>query len=288
MIVFLNGEYLPAEEARVPVDDRGFLFADGIYEVIRVYDGRPFLDTPHYDRLRSGLEAIRIATEPVEAIRAAAARLLEENDLQSGDATIYIQVTRGVAPRRHSFPDDGVPPTVYVAARPFRQHPAAYWQKGVAAITVPDTRWSRCDIKSIALLPNVLANQQAKEAGAFEALLVRDGVLIEGSHSNLAGVIDDTLVTYPVCNYILPGITRRLAIDLARTLDIPVRERPIRIEELARVQELFLTGTTTEIMPITTLDGRPVGSGGPGPVATRLQRVYHERVDALRSTVVAG
>ena len=288
MIVYLNGEFMPAAEARVPVEDRGFLFADGVYEVIRVYDGRPFLGAPHYERLREGLAAIRIDADPIDAIRDAAHRLIDENGLQSGDATIYIQVTRGAAPRRHSFPDEGVPPTVFVAAKPFRQHPAEYWKYGVAAITVADTRWSRCDIKSIALLPNVIANQQAKEAGAFEALLVRDGVLIEGSHSNLAGVIDGVFVTYPACNYILPGITRRLAIDLARTLDIPVRERPIRIEDLPRVQELFLTGTTTEIMPITTLDGAPVGEGRPGPVATRLQRAYHERVDSLRAAAATA
>lgn len=282
MIVYLNGEFLPADHARIPVDDRGFLFADGVYEVIRVYDGRPFLDLPHYERLQAGMRAIRIAADSIEDIRRAAARLLDENELHSGDATIYIQVTRGAAPRRHSFPDPDVPPTVYVAARPFQQHPASYWEDGVAAITAPDTRWSRCDIKSISLLPNVLANQQAKDAGAFEALFVRDGVLIEGSHSNLAAVIDDTFVTYPASNYILPGITRRLAIDLARTLDIQVRERPILLDELPRVQELFLTGTTTEIMPITRLDRAPVGTGRPGPVALRLQRAYLDRVESLR------
>lgn len=286
MIVYLNGRYVPAEEARIPVDDRGFLFADGVYEVIRVYDGRPFLAEPHYRRLRDGLRAIRIDADPGEDIRAAAARLLEHNDLSDGDATIYIQVTRGAAPRKHSFPEGDVPPTVYVAAKRYRQHPRSYWEDGVRAISVPDTRWSRCDIKSISLLPNVLANQAAKEAGAFEALLVRDGVLIEGSHSNLAGVLDDTLVTYPVCNYILPGITRQLAIDSARVLGIPVREGPIRVDDLARVQELFLTGTTTEIMPITTLDGRPVGEGRPGPVAKALQDAYDRQVEQVRSVAV--
>src|SRR5690606_26311138 len=136
---------------------------------------------------------------------------------------------------------------------------------GVAAISLPDVRWSRCDIKSIALLPNVLANQRAKEADAFEALFVRDGVLIEGSHSNLAAVIDDEVVTYPVCNYILPGITRRLVLDLAEEMGIAVREGAILVDELDRVQELFLTGTTTEVMPIVRLDGRAIGVGQPGP-----------------------
>jgi D-alanine transaminase len=278
MLVYLNGQYLPHGEARVPVDDRGFLFADGVYEVIRVYDGQPFMGEAHYERLRAGLRAIRIGTDPIDAVRTAASRLIEENGLRSGDATIYIQVTRGAAPRRHSFPDADVPPTVYVAAKPFRQHPSTCWDDGVAAITVPDTRWSRCDIKSIALLPNVLANQQAKVAGAFEAVFVRDGVLIEGSHSNLAGVIDGEIVTYPVCNYILPGITRRFVLDLARELGLPVREGAILVDEIDRVEELFLTGTTTEVMPITRLDGRPVGEGRPGPAVRKLQRAYRERV----------
>ncbi len=287
MIVYLNGQYVPATEAKVSVDDRGFLFADGVYEVIRVYDGRPFLAEPHYDRLRRGLAAIRITADPTDAIRTAAERLIDENDLRSGDATIYIQVTRGAAPRRHSFPDGNVTPTTFVTVKPFRQHPALYWDDGVSTITTPDTRWSRCDIKSIALLPNVLANQMAKEAGAFEALFVRDGVLIEGSHSNLAGVLNDTVVTYPVCNYILPGITRRFVLDLAQELGLPVREGAILVEELPHVQELFLTGTTTEVMPITKLDGRPVADGKPGPVARRLQKAYRDRVDALRAAAVA-
>jgi len=287
MIVYLNGHYLPAAEARISVDDRGFLFADGLYEVIRVYDGRPFLADLHYQRLRDGLAAVRIANASIDEVRSSVDRLLELNDLRNDDATIYIQVTRGTAPRRHSFPDAGVPPTLLVTAKPFRQHPAAYWDDGVAAISLPDTRWSRCDIKSIALLPNVLANQQAKEAGAFEALFIRDGVLIEGSHSNLAAVIDDTVVTYPVCNYILPGITRRFVLDLAADLGISAREGAILMEDLPRVQELFLTGTTTEVMPITRLDGKPVGDGRPGPVGRRLQQAYRYRIDALRAAEVA-
>lgn len=286
MLVYLDGEYVPHEQARVPVDDRGFLFADGVYEVIRVYDGRPFMAAPHLYRLRAGLRSIRIPADPTNQISAAIERLLEQDELRTGDATIYVQVTRGAAPRRHSFPDPGTPPTVYVAAKPFRQHPASYWEVGVAAISLPDVRWSRCDIKSIALLPNVLANQRAKEADAFEALFVRDGVLIEGSHSNLAAVIDDEVVTYPVCNYILPGITRRLVLDLAEEMGIAVREGAILVDELDRVQELFLTGTTTEVMPIVRLDGRAIGDGQPGPVARKLQAAYRRR--AAEVTVAVG
>jgi D-alanine transaminase len=175
---------------------------------------------------------------------------------------------------------------VYVTAKPFPPHPVSMFEEGVAAITVPDNRWARCDIKSISLLPNVLANQQAHEAGAFEALFVRDGVVIEGSHSNLFGVLDGELITYPECNYILGGITRRLILDIARRLDIPTREGSIQWERLSDVQELFLSGTTTEVMPITTLDGRPIGDGEPGPVSRRLLAAYREESRALRSVGV--
>src|SRR5690606_29403900 len=154
------------------------------------------------------------------------------------DSTIYIQVTRGAAPRKHAFPGPDVRPTVYIAVKPFTHHPVAYFDEGVAGITVSDTRWSRCDIKTISLLPNVLANQQAKEAGACEALFIKDGVLIEGSHANLFGVIDGELVTYPECNYILGGITRRVVLEIARELGIPAREGPIFADRLDTVDEL--------------------------------------------------
>src|SRR5688572_28492092 len=170
MIVYLNGEYVPHENARVSVDDRGFVFADGIYEVARIYDGHMFLLEPDLQRLRHGLGVLKIRADIVDQIPAIADRLLDENSLRTGDATLYIQVTRGTAPRAHAFPKPEVPPTVYVATKPFKLHPDAHWNDGVAAITVPDTRWARCDIKSIGLLAHVLANQQAKEAGAFEAL----------------------------------------------------------------------------------------------------------------------
>jgi D-alanine transaminase len=276
MQVYLNGRIIEHSQAAIPVDDRGFLFADGVYEVIRLYGGQPFLDEPHFRRLRAGLAALRIDDSVVDELREAMPRVIAENDV-TGDGTVYIQVTRGVAPRRHAFPKDAVRPTVYMFAKPFPQHPADAFENGVPAITVPDTRWSRCDIKSIALLPNVLANQQAHERGAFEALFVRDGVIIEGSHSNLFAVVDDTLITYPVCNYILPGITRALVLELARELGIPSAEAPLYVERLDDVTELFLSGTTTEVMPISTLDGVPVGHGGRGPMTQRLQGAYTER-----------
>jgi D-alanine transaminase len=277
MQVYLDGRFIDHGEARISVEDRGFLFADGVYEVIRAYDGRPFLPEPHVARLKAGLAALRMDPAPADEVLQIAGRLIDANELHGIDSTIYIQVTRGAAPRKHAFPGPDVRPTVYIAVKPFTQHPVAWFEEGVAAIAVPDTRWSRCDIKSISLLPNVLANQQAKEAGAFEALFVKDGVLIEGSHSNLFGVIGGELVTYPECNYILGGITRRLVFELARELGVPAREGPIFHDRLDLVEELFLSGTTTEVMPVTVLDGSPVGSGDPGPITRRLLQAYRER-----------
>lgn len=287
MQVYLNGKYLDHAQATIPIDDRGFLFADGVYEVIRIYGGRPFLADPHLRRLRAGLAALLIDGGIVDSLDEVAERLIRDNGVD-GDGTIYIQITRGVAPRRHAFPDPVVQPTVYVLAKPFNQYPAAYFETGVSAIAVPDTRWSRCDIKSIALLPNVLANQQAHQAGAFEALFIKDGVLIEGSHSNLFGVLDGTLMTYPSCNYILPGITRALVLAMARELDIPVTEGAIPWDRMDDVEELFLSGTTTEVMPVTRVDSRVIGDGSRGPITTRLQQAYRERIEAEKLSGVKG
>jgi D-alanine transaminase len=284
MQVYLNGQYILHSQASVPVDDRGFLFADGVYEVIRVYDGQQFLAGPHFRRLRAGLAALRIRDTGMDELPAITQRLMEENGI-GGDGTVYIQVTRGVAPRKHAFPGADVPPTIYVIAKPFKQYPDEYFNEGVPAVTVPDIRWSRCDIKSISLLPNVLANQQAHDVGAFEALFVRDGVLIEGSHSNLFAVMDGTLVTYPASNYILAGITRTLILDIARELDIPAAEAPIYVEQLDEIDELFLSGTTTEVMPVGQLNGKPVGDGGRGPLTERIQQAYRRHIQ--QSTAAA-
>lgn len=287
MQVYVNGRFIDHSEATVPVDDRGFLFADGVYEVIRLYNGRLFLAEPHMQRLREGLRALQIADTGVDGLTDIAHQLIDQNGV-TGDGTVYIQITRGVAPRRHAFPPDGTATTVYMFARSFKQHPAGYFTDGVAAISAADTRWSRCDIKSISLLPNVLANQAAHAADAFEALFIRDGVLIEGSHSNLFGVLDDTLVTYPSSNYILTGITRNLVIELAREIGVPVAEAPIYWDRRVDIQELFLSGTTTEVMPVTRLDGEPVGTGRPGTITKRLQQAFNERIRSMTAAADAA
>lgn len=275
-IVFLNGEYLPAEQARVSVDDRGYLFADGVYEVVRVYGGRAFRMDAHLDRLANGLDDLEIELPSLAELDDVVEHLLDTNELRTGDAKIYVQVTRGAAPRAHAFPKD-CEPSVYVAASGLAPHPDRFFAEGVPAIRVSDTRWARCDIKSISLLPNVLANQRAHAAGAFEALFVRDGIVLEGSHSNLWAVYDDTLVTYPASNQILSGITRDEVFDIAEVEGIAAGEGLIPEERLLEADELFLSGTTTEIMPIVRVDGVEVADGRPGPLTLRLQEGYRAR-----------
>lgn len=270
--VYLNGEYLPKAEARISPDDRGFLFADGVYEVLRSYAGKFFGEQPHFSRLRDGLRALEIGGVDAHSLGDVARELLGRNALDNEDATVYVQVTRGAAPRVHAFPDPAPPPTVYVAASRFvpKHDPA----RGVRVITTPDIRWARCDIKSVSLLPNCLASQRAAAAGAQEAVFVRDGVALEGTHTSFFAVIDDTVRTAPRSNYILPSVTRAALLRLCAEHDIPCDESPLFVHELDGASELFLAGTTMEVMPIVAVDGRPVGAGTPGPVARRLLDLF--------------
>ncbi|HEX6534796.1 MAG TPA: aminotransferase class IV [Gemmatimonadaceae bacterium] len=282
MSVFLNGSFVAPEQARISVDDRGFVFGDGVYEVIRVRDGRLFEGEAHFARLADGVAALALAPKgdpiaPLRGLPGIADELLARNELTRGEATIYIQITRGAAPRTHAFPAPPPPPTIYAAARVFTP-PAELRARGAAAITRPDIRWARCDIKSVNLLPNVLAKQHAAEHGALEAIFVRDGALTDGASTSVFAVIDGELRTPPLTNYILPGITRRVVLELAASRGIPARERPIFADELSAAAELFITGTTTDVMPICTLDGAPVGEGTPGPVARQLQQALEARI----------
>ncbi len=281
--VFLNGRYLPREEALVPVEDRGFLFGDGVYEVTPAYRGRFFLADRHRARLERGLAALRL-TADLSDLDAVHRRLLAENGLEGSEvAYVYVQITRGVAPRTHAFPKEPVAPTVYAFANEYRRPPRVRWDEGFHAVTVPDRRWARVDIKTIALLPNVLAQQAAVDAGVDDALFVRDGVALEGAHNNFFAVFGDTVVTHPASNVILHGITRGYLLEMAGELGLRVEERPIQVEELARADEAFFTGTTTEVRPTVTIDGRPVGDGRVGPVSQRLFDAFLERVERFAS-----
>ena len=278
MIVYLNGQFLPKEDVRVSPDDRGFLLADGAYEVIRSYHGKLFKVPQHLTRLERSLRELRFKRPDVARLGATAEMLLQRNDLGLEDAVLYIQVTRGVAPRTHAFPPPQTTPTVYLSASPFRPSPEK-WEHGVGIILVPDIRWTRCDIKSVALLPNVLASQEAKERGAEEAVFVRDGLLTEGAHTNVCGVFDGHLVTHPATDHILAGVTRRVVLDLCAELEVPVLESPMDRQALPEAEELMILGTTTEIMPVVQVDDWQVGSGRPGPLTRKLQRAFRKLVE---------
>lgn len=278
-VVYLNGEYLNKDLATVSVDDRGFLLADGLYEVTPAYKGRFFRLEQHTQRLIKGLDALRINYDPV-GIPEMHLRLLAENKLEDEEVSIvYLQITRGVAPRTHHFPPEITLPTVYAFAKDFKRPDPRQWEQGYSAITVPDNRWGRVDIKSIALLPNVLAQQEAVDSGATEALLVKDGIATEGSHNNVFGVFNGVITTHPATHEILHGVVRGLIIELAREMGMVVIERPITLEEMRSADEIFFTGTTTEVRPTVYLDGRPVGDGRVGPVAKALYDKFRSVVD---------
>jgi D-alanine transaminase len=276
--VYLSGRFVPLTEASIPLTDRGLTFGDGVYEVYRVYGGRPFRLKEHLDRLQRSARELRLALPEVDW-PALHAELLGRNGLESAEATVYIQLTRGApASRGHAFPPAGTPPTLFVVARPFVPPPARLYAEGATVITRPDLRWGRCDIKSVNLLPNVLANQEAHEAGAWEAAFVRDGVLTEGTHTNVFAVLDATVVTHPEGPRILGGITRNTVLELARDEGLRVEERPVLLAAVARATEVFLTGTSAEVMPVTSIDGRAVGDGRPGPIARRLLAAFRRLV----------
>jgi D-alanine transaminase len=278
MLVYLNGKYIPREEAVVPIDDRAFVFGDGVYEVTRVVRGRFIGEEGHWARLERGMRTLSIdASAQIDQarLREISERLLKENGLADTDATVYLQISRGAAVRTHWFPPAETAPTIFVSVSRF-QIPWEQREKGARAVSHPDIRWSRCDLKTVNLLPNVLAKQHAHSAGAFEALLIRDGAVTEGSASNAFGVLDGVIRTYPRSNYILPGITRDIVLGLAADLGLRVDETPVFVDDIPDLQELFFTGTTTDVQPIVDLDGRPVGDGAPGPVATALGKALVE------------
>jgi len=283
MLVYLNGEYLDHDRAAVSVDDRGFLFGDGVYEVTRARNGRLFEPGRHLRRLGRGLEVLGIAPpagfEPEGAALAEISdRLLRDSGLVSGDALLYLQITRGAAQRTHHFPPADTPPTVFLQANRLAV-PDDERARGATAITTPDLRWQRCDLKTVQLLPNVLAKQQAVAAGAFEAVFVRDATLTEGASTNLFAVIGGALRTHPATQRILPGITREVILELANEQGLSVVEQPVAVADLSRVTELFLTSTSNDVMPVARLDGRVVGSGRPGPVARQLHAALRERLE---------
>lgn len=281
MIAWFNGEYLERDKIHISPNDRGFIFGDALYDVIRAYDGHLLRIREHIARLEEGARAIHFPRTDFSELPGVAEELIRWNKLDKGSATIYIQVTRGVAPRDHAFPHPETPMTLYVAADPVESDHEAQ-EQGIRAITLPDERWIRRDIKSTNRLANVLANQQAHEAGAKEALFVQEGTLLEGTHSSFFAVVDGVLLTHPSTERVLPGTTARIIIDeLCPKLNISCEERAVRLDEVPKMTEAFMAGTITEITPVIQIADDQVGEGVPGPLTRRLQQAFMEYVGNL-------
>ncbi len=274
----LMGQMMPLEEVKVSALDRGFLFGDAVYEVVRIYQGKPWLEEEHWQRLARSLEAIRIHGVDLVRLRRRVHDTIAAGQFR--EATLYVQITRGTSmPRRHAFPKQATPLEL-LWVEDYNDDACAEMRRvGVGVITHPDLRWHRCGIKSTNLLANVLANQAAHEAGCNEALLyLPDGTMTEASHSSFFWVREGSVWTTPGVDNILPGITRALVLRLAGIANVTMREGHLRREDLPRLDELFLTGTTTEVLPVVQIDGKPVAKGTPGPVTRKLQEVYTQAV----------
>jgi D-alanine transaminase len=281
VILYLNGEFIASEHAKVSVLDRGFIFGDGVYEVWRVVDGRLFEHSRHDKRLKRGLKTLEIdySDKDVEALAGVAQRLLKDNGLTEGEGTFYVEITRGAAPRTHAFPPTGTKPTVLAMVSKF-EVPHAMRDAGAKCITDADVRWLRCDVKTVQLLPNVMSKQKAAAAGAMEAIYVRDGIVTEGTHTSVLGIVDGTLVTHPTGPLILPSVTREIVLEIARAQGVPVRERAFTKDEMFELDELFVSGTTTDITPVVDVDGRKIGNGKPGPISKQLYAGLQARLYA--------
>jgi D-alanine transaminase len=283
----LNGELMPVDQARVPIWDRGFLFGDAIYEVYRLYRGRLWLEDEHTARLRRSLSEMEFPTVDLEALLDRIRRTIEVSEVEEGMA--YIHITRGVAPRSHAFPNPPGPPTELIVIRPYDDRSTASKRdQGVPVVTRPDLRWKRCDVKSTNLLANVVALDSAHRVGAHEALLVdAEGLVTEATHSSVLWVRDGRIEGTPNDSSILPGTTRFLTQRLAVEEGIPCSEARITLADFLEADEAFLVGTTIEVLPIVSVDGRPIGDGQPGPITRRLQAAYRSAVGRWLAPVTA-
>ena len=275
-VAFVNGTFVPLAEAKVSIEDRGFQFGDGIYEVIRTYGGRPFSLEAHLARLERSATALDL-TQPYSRAEWTDHILEGIKRADYPEAKIYLQITRGVAPRDHAYPAEGTP-TVVMTVREFHPLDRSVQAAGVEAMTTEDIRWGRCDIKSLNLLANVLARQKVKQAQVFEAILINTGLVTEGAISNVMVVQGETVVTAPEGPHILSGVTRAVVLELARNEGLPIQERFISQAELYGADEIFLAGTTVEVLAVVRVDGKIIGDGRPGPITQRLAAGFTSRV----------
>lgn len=284
LIVYFNGDFMHENEVHISPNDRGFVFGDGSYEVFRTYNGKLFFAEEHVRRLQYSLNQLRIELGNTNRIIPIVNQLLDKNNLKDKEATVYLQITRGVYKRMHAFPDEKVEPTLFIRAREFKPYAPEMFANGVKAISMEDFRWTRCDIKSIALLSNILSAQQAADCNAFESIFFRDGLLTEGSHTNVFAVLDNIVYTHPKSNHILSGISREIVIDLCKKNNISNIEKAITEEQLQRVDELFLVGTSTEIMPVIQVNDSKIGDGKVGVITRKIQEFYLRFIEEYLKT----
>ncbi|MFK5894273.1 MAG: D-amino acid aminotransferase [Pseudomonadota bacterium] len=280
-IVYLNGKYLDISEAKVSVLDRGFIFGDGVYEVIPVYAGYLFRFEEHIQRLFNSLKEIRLELgNSLSQWQTIIEQLIQRNG--SGDWSIYLHITRGVAKRDHGFPGKDIEPTVFIMCNPLYPQSEELREKGVKAVTLADNRWLNCHIKAISLLPNILLRQQAMDSGTQEAILIRDGFATEGAASNLFIVNNNILITPEKSQQLLPGVTRDLIVELAQNNQLEVREQAISEHELINADEIWLTSSTKEILAVTHLNDSPVANGRPGALWKKMMALYQQYKNRLR------
>jgi D-alanine transaminase len=272
----INGEITPLSEAKIPALDRGFLFGDAVYEVMWVNQGKMWLEEEHFTRLERSLNLIRIQGVNLVSLAARVYETIAAGKFKN--AIVYVQITRGAAPRSHAFPKD-VKPFEFLFVQEFNDPYAEMREKGIHLLSRPDIRWDHCDIKSTNLLANVLAIQESKEAGCQEVLFyLKDGTITESAHSSLFGVLNGILYTSPSSELILPGITRNHLLNLIAKNGIPIKEKSLQMEQLGQISELFITGTTSGVLPVVAVDKKVIGDGKPGPITRRVEKAYWDAV----------
>ena len=276
-LVYLNGEFIARDEAKISPDDRGFIFADGVYEVVKYYKGKPFCFDGHLERLKNSLSQLYITYKGLDELKEIMWKLLKENGLTNKDAGVYVQITRGVSNRVH-YLRAGASPTTYIFTFELPSNKDNI-EHGIQVLREKDIRWQRCDIKSVSLLPNTMLFDKAHRKGAGETILIRDGFVTEATHSSVFGIIDGTVYTHPLSNNILPGITRKVVLDLCVENGIKIVEEAISEDMLAYLDEMFITGTGSEITPVVRINTRDIGNGKPGQITRKLQALFFSIVN---------
>lgn len=274
--VYLNGEFIPKEKAKISPNDRGFIFADGVYELAKYYNGKPFRYNDHLDRLKRSLSEIEIEYAGINDLKNIFSDLLFKNELQNAQAGIYLQITRGENERIHNFPKN-ISPTIYAFAFSLPSSKENL-ENGIKVITHEDIRWQRCDIKSVSLLPNTMLFNKAVKTGAGECVLIRDGMVTEATHSSVLGVKNGVVITRPLSNLILPGITRKVILEICSENKISVDERLFSEKELYELDEIIIAGTGSEITPVIQLNNKVIANKKPGKITRLLQQKFFELV----------